>query len=73
MSDKVYDRLKKEKDRPRTATFKDCQSHMLPKIEELFKQFWEVSLLFNVLLRFTSSFFKPLLFVSFFLLQNLNC
>lgn len=41
MNDKVYNRLKTEKDRPRTATLKEAQNHILPRINELFSSFWE--------------------------------
>ena len=42
MSDKVYDKLKKEKERPKTPTLKECQHHLLPSLDSLFKTFWEV-------------------------------
>ena len=42
MNDKVYTRLKQEKDRPKTATLQDAQKHILPQIEDYFKKFWEV-------------------------------
>ena len=43
LSEKVYSKLKIEKPRPKSATLKDVQSHVLPKLEEHFKKFWDVS------------------------------
>ncbi len=42
MSDKVYGRLKSEKDRPKTPTMRDAQHHIIPQLESYFHKFWEV-------------------------------
>lgn len=42
-NDKVYNKLKSDKDRPKSSTLKDVQHFLLPKIEEHFNKFWEVS------------------------------
>ena len=53
MSDKVYDKLKKEKERPKTPTLKECQHHLVPPLDSLFKTFWEASI--NEILVLTKS------------------
>ena len=42
LNDKVYSRLKTEKDRPKSVTLKEAQHFILPKIDGFFKTFWEV-------------------------------
>ena len=44
MNEKVYEKLKKEKDRPKSSTLKDAQAHILPTLEDAFKKFWEVGM-----------------------------
>ena len=43
LSEKAYTRLRQEKDRPKTATLKEAQQHILPHLETTFRKFWEVS------------------------------
>ena len=43
LSEKAYSRLRQEKERPKTATLKEAQQHILPHLETTFKKFWEVS------------------------------
>ena len=42
LSDTVYNRLRSERDRPRTPTLKEAQKYILPHIEEYFANFWNV-------------------------------
>ncbi|KAK2187817.1 hypothetical protein NP493_153g02003 [Ridgeia piscesae] len=42
VSDKAYLRLRQEKDRPKTATLKESQQHILPQLEQIFRTFWEM-------------------------------
>ena len=46
LSDRVYTKMKSEKERPRTPTLKECQSHILPMLEEAFVRFWNVGVTF---------------------------
>ena len=43
LSDKAYNRLRTEGDRPHTPTLKEIQNHLAPQLEEYFKRFWKVS------------------------------
>ena len=42
LSDRVYNKLKSERDRPKTGTLKDTQHYILSQIEESFNRFWIV-------------------------------
>lgn len=43
LSDRVYNKLKTERDRPKSPTLRDTQHYILPQIEESFSRFWAVS------------------------------
>ncbi len=48
LSDRVYNKLKTEKDRPRTGTLKDAQTYLNTQLEEVFSRFWAVSELYDM-------------------------
>ena len=48
LSDRVYTKLKTDKERPKSATLKDSLNHVAPKLEEAFSRFWAVSVLYEI-------------------------
>ena len=42
LSDKAYNRMKNEIERPKTPTLVEIQQHLTPQLESTFKRFWKV-------------------------------